>query len=110
MQKRICSITPTYRIMGEAAAAGVSRRRNPQERLNRDSNLKLVENSVTEMPLYPFFLNRSPVIGVNIQVVNRAGVLPPWVFYTRLEFVAEDRSGSFHPPSLLHSEPPGIGT
>jgi hypothetical protein len=31
-------MTPNYRMMGEAAAAEVSRRRNPQERLNRDDD------------------------------------------------------------------------
>ena len=53
MQKRICYITPTYLIMGYATAAGVRRRRNPQERLNRDSDLKPVEKLVAEMSLIP---------------------------------------------------------
>jgi len=35
---------------------------------------------------------------------------PLWVFNTRLEFVAEDRSGSLNPLSPIHAESPGIST
>jgi len=53
MKKRISCMTPTYRIMGDAAAAGVSRRRSPQERLQREGDLNSVKKLVVEMPLYP---------------------------------------------------------
>ena len=60
--------------MGEATAAGVSRRRNPQEGLNRDSDLKLVENFVAEMPLFPCLLQKGSREKKIMEIMRECGI------------------------------------
>jgi hypothetical protein len=51
-------MTPNYRMMGEAAAAGVSRRRNPQERLNRDDDQNSEKKVSGRNVTIPFFFKK----------------------------------------------------
>mgnify|MGYP007070674652 CR=1 FL=1 len=49
----IMRLIPSYRILGDATASGVSQGRNPKERQERYEIIWWREKMADEMPLYP---------------------------------------------------------